>query len=178
MKGIVNHIRGVDLLAARDEVDPERIGAIGHSLGGTNALLLGAFDDRVKATISSAGWSPFCGSTSSKPGGWDQDVYMPRLRTVYHFQWDRVPFDLQDLAASLAPRAFFSNSPARDPWFTAASIKRVEPEIREVYAALGAADRFQLQYPNCEHDFPPETRREAYAFLDRALHHTPTRKVP
>jgi dienelactone hydrolase len=178
MKGIVNHMRGVDLLVARDEVDPERIGTIGHSLGGTNALLLGVFDDRVKAIVASAGWSPFRGSSSSKPGGWDQDVYMPRLRTVYHFQWDLVPFDFQDLAASLAPRAFFSNSPARDPWFTAASIKKVEPRIREVYASLDATDRFQIQYPNCDHDFPPETRREAYAFLDRVLHHTPTRKVP
>jgi dienelactone hydrolase len=178
MKGIANHMRGVDLLQAREEVDPERIGAIGHSLGGNNSLFLGVFDKRIKVIVASAGWSPFRGSASSKPGGWDQDVYMPRLRTVYHFDWDRVPFDFQELAAALAPRAFFSNSPINDPWFNVRSIKAVEPKIREVFALLGATDRFQIRYPNCDHDFPPEVRREAYAFIDQVFHHTPTKQVP
>lgn len=178
MKGIVNHIRGVDLLQAREEVDPERIGVIGHSLGGTNALFLGVFDDRVKVIVASAGWSPFRGSASRKPGGWDQDVYMPRLRTVFGFDWERVPFDLPELAAALAPRACFSNSPVRDEYFDVGSVKKAEPKIREVYALLGAADQLQIRYPDCGHDFPPEIRREAYALIDRVLRHTPSQKVP
>ncbi len=38
MKGIWKHMRAVDLVASLAEVDPERIGAIGHSLGGHNAI--------------------------------------------------------------------------------------------------------------------------------------------
>ena len=30
-------------------------------------------------------------------------------------------------------------------------------------------EKLQVRYPNCEHDFPPEIRQEAYAFLDAAL---------
>ena len=146
MKGIFNHMRGVDLLQTREEVDPQRIGAIGHSLGGHNALFLGVFDERVKVIVSSGGWGPFRGSQhGNKPDGWDQDVYMPRIRTVYQFDLDRVPFDLQELVAALAPRAFFSSSPVRDEWFSVKGVKRTEPEIREVYSLLGASDAFVVR---------------------------------
>ena len=46
MKGVFNHMRCVDLLRSRDDVDGERIGVIGHSLGGHNAMFLAAFDER------------------------------------------------------------------------------------------------------------------------------------
>ena len=42
MKGIWNHMRAVDLLQSLDEVDNDRIGCIGHSLGGHNTLYVGA----------------------------------------------------------------------------------------------------------------------------------------
>ena len=56
MKGIFNHIRCVDLLGQRPEVDPERIGVIGHSLGGHNAMFVGrlrraAEGDRLKLRL-------------------------------------------------------------------------------------------------------------------------------
>ena len=53
MKGIVNHRRAIDLLQSLPEVDPQRVGVIGHSLGGHNALFLAAFDDRVKVVVTS-----------------------------------------------------------------------------------------------------------------------------
>ena len=53
MKGIFNHMRCVDLLQAREDVDHERIGVLGHSLGGHNAIFLGAFDIRLKVIVSS-----------------------------------------------------------------------------------------------------------------------------
>jgi len=43
MKGVFNHMRCIDLLQARDDVDAERIGVIGHSLGGHNAMFVGCF---------------------------------------------------------------------------------------------------------------------------------------
>ena len=57
MKGIVNHIRAVDLLVSLPEVDSRRIAAIGHSLGGHNALFVAAFDKRIRAVITSCGFT-------------------------------------------------------------------------------------------------------------------------
>lgn len=169
MKGIFNHIRGVDLLQARDEVDPERIGAIGHSLGGHNAMFLGAFDPRIKVIVASCGWTPFHDYYGGKLDGWVSDRYMPRIRDLYGLDPDRVPFDFYEVAAALAPRAFFSNSPLHDDNFDVRGVKKAEPKVREVYALLGAADRLQIIHPDCTHDFPPEARREAYRFIDRAF---------
>ena len=47
--------RAVDLLVAIEDVDPHRIGAIGHSLGAKEVLYLAAFDERVRAVVSSEG---------------------------------------------------------------------------------------------------------------------------
>ena len=159
MKGICNHIRGVDLLQARAEVDPERIGVIGHSLGGHNAMFLGAFDVRLKVIVSSCGWTPFHNYYDGKLAGWTSDRYMPRIRDVYGLDPDRVPFDFYEVAAALAPRAFFSNSPVADDNFDVRGVKKAEPKVREVYALLGAADRLQIRYSAGSHDFSKDARR-------------------
>jgi acetyl esterase/lipase len=173
MKGIVNHIRGVDLLQSRPEVDPERIGVIGHSLGGHNAMFVGVFDERLKVIVSSCGWTPFHDYYEGNIKGWTSDRYMPLLRDAYGLNPDRVPFDFYEVVAALAPRAFFSASPVRDSNFEVAGVRRAEPIAREVYDLLGAGDRLVVRYPECEHDFPPEVRLEAYEFVDRILGHTP-----
>jgi pimeloyl-ACP methyl ester carboxylesterase len=178
MKGVVNHMRGVDLLRAREEVDPKRIGAIGHSLGGHNAMFLGVFDPRMKVIVSSCGWTPFHDYYGGRLKGWDQDRYIPRIRTAYGLDPNRVPFDFYEVVGVLAPRAFFSNSPLRDDNFDVKGVKKAEPKACEVYALLGAADQLQVRYPDSAHDFPPQVRREVYAFIDRVLQHTPSHNVP
>jgi acetyl esterase/lipase len=169
MKGIVNHIRGVDLLCGLAEVDPGRIGAIGHSLGGHNAMFLAAFDSRIKAVVSSCGWTPLADYHGGKLDGWAGERYMPRLRTVYGLDPGRAPFDFDEVVAAIAPRAFFSNSPLRDDNFAVAGVRKTELKAREVFTLLRASDQFVVRYPDSAHDFPPEVRQEAYAFLDRVL---------
>jgi hypothetical protein len=48
-------IRATDVLLERPEVDAKRIGSIGHSLGGKEALYHAAFDERIAAAISCEG---------------------------------------------------------------------------------------------------------------------------
>jgi acetyl esterase/lipase len=178
MKGIFNHMRCVDLLQSRPEVDPQRIGVIGHSLGGHNAMFVGVFDQRLKVIVSSCGWTPFHDYYGGKIKGWTSDRYMPRLRDVYALDPDRVPFDFYEVVAALAPRAFFSCSPLHDSNFDVTGVRKGIAKASEIFALLGAADQLQVRYPDSAHDFPPEMRREAYGFIDRALRHTPTHKVP
>ncbi|NLY02974.1 MAG: alpha/beta fold hydrolase [Rhodopirellula sp.] len=173
MKGIFNHMRGVDLLVSRPEVDAARIGVIGHSLGGHNAMFVGAFDPRMKVIVSSCGWTPFHDYYGGKIAGWTSDRYMPRLRDAYGLDPDRVPFDFYEVVAAFAPRAFFSNSPLGDTNFDYRGVQKAEREARRVYNLLGAEDKFKVVYPDAPHDFPPQVREEAYAFIDQVLGYQP-----
>jgi hypothetical protein len=169
LAGIVSHRRGVDLLSSRPEVDAARIGAIGHSLGGHNAIFIGIFDSRVKGVVSSCGWDPFHAYRGGRIGGWAQDAYMPWVREIAGCNPDCLPFDFPEAVAALAPRGFFSASPLADHNFSATAVAAAAPAIRQVYGRLGAGDRFLLRQPDCGHDFPPATREQAYAFLDRVV---------
>ena len=132
-----------------------RIGVIGHSLGGHNAMFVGAFDQRLKVIVSSCGWTPFHDYYGGKLAGWAQDRYMPRIRDVYGLNADRVPFDFYEVVAAFAPRGFFSNSPLGDYNFDVAGVKKTEPKVREIYTLLGAADKLQICHPNCSQISPP-----------------------
>jgi hypothetical protein len=136
-------------------------------------MFLGVFDQRVKAVVASCGWTPFHDYYGGKLANWAQDRYMPRIRTHYALDPDRMPFDFDEVAAALAPRAFFSNSPLRDGNFDVMGVKKAEPRVRQIYALLGASDRIEIVYPDVGHDFPPEVRQAAYRFLDRSLANRP-----
>ncbi len=55
-KRVTDGLRAVDVLESLDFVDPERIGAAGHSMGAGCVYSLMAFDERVKAGIMGS-WS-------------------------------------------------------------------------------------------------------------------------
>jgi dienelactone hydrolase len=47
-------IRGIDYLETRPEIDRERIGVVGHSLGAIVGMYLAALDDRIKVAVPAA----------------------------------------------------------------------------------------------------------------------------
>src|SRR5690625_1918691 len=182
MKGIFNHIRCLDVLSEIENVDGSRLGVLGHSLGGHNAMFLGAFDERVKVVVSSSGWTLFDyynvgNAYGGRLGPWAQDRYMPYFRTKYGLEGSKIPFDFDDVIAAIAPRSFFSNSPVNDSNFDVEGVKKGIENARKVYRYLNAEDNLQVRYPLAEHDFPTQTRKEAYEFIDKTLQHTPNMHV-
>jgi len=183
MKAIFNHMRCVDLLQSMEDVDPERIGVIGHSLGGHNAMFVGVFDTRLKVIVASCGWTLMgyydIGEEGSKRyggrlGPWAQDRYMPLLREKYELDGDRFPFDFDEVIGALAPRHFFSNSPVKDSNFDVEGVKEGIASASKVYRFLNAEKNLQVRYPDAGHDFPAEVRLEAYRYIDNIFGHTPT----
>ncbi|MDX9880494.1 MAG: alpha/beta fold hydrolase [Prolixibacteraceae bacterium] len=178
MKGIFNHIRCVDLLQSLACVDTAKIGVIGHSLGGHNAIFTGAFDKRLKVVVSSCGWTLMdyydIGEAAitkygHRLGPWAQDRYMPLLRTKFNLDPQKIPFDFDGVIAAIAPRYFFSNSPVGDSNFDVNGVKEGIVRITEIYRLFKAKDHLRVIYPDAAHDFPPEAREEAYRFIDQAL---------
>jgi predicted esterase len=182
MKSVFNTMRCVDLLQSMKEVDPSRIGVMGHSLGGHSSMFAGAFDNRFKVIVSSSGWTQMdfydIGEAGSKRyggrlGPWAQDRYMPLLRTKFNLDPEKIPFDFDEVIAALAPRPFFSNSPLNDSNFDVKGVRIGIESSKRVYDFLNAGDMLQVRYPESGHDFPPQVRQEAYQFIDKILKHTP-----
>jgi acetyl esterase/lipase len=169
MKAIWNNMRAVDLLAARPEVDAKRIGVIGHSLGGHNAMFTAAFDDRIAAIVSNCGFTNFRRYYSGNPKGWASDRYMPLIAAKYDLDPNKIPFDFTDVVTAFAPRPFLASSPLHDDNFDVTGVQEVIAAVKPVYEKLGAAEKLQANYPDCAHDFPPEVRKVAYEFLDKWL---------
>jgi dienelactone hydrolase len=169
MKGIVNHIRAVDVLLTLPQVDSRRIGAIGLSLGGHNTLFLGVFDRRVRAMVTSAGFNSFYKYYGGDLTGWSSTRYMPRIAEVYGKDPARMPFDFTEVLAALAPRAVFVNAPLGDDNFEVSGVKDCMAAALPVFELLGARDRLFAMHPEGGHGFSPEARVAAYAFLEKWL---------
>jgi dienelactone hydrolase len=152
-------IRAVDLLAAMPEVDPERIGAIGHSLGAKEVLYLMAFDDRVRAGVFSEGG---IGMTFSN---WDAPWYLGPAINEPDF-----PRNHHELIALIAPRPFlvFAGESGRG----AADGDRSWPYLwasRDIYALHGEPFRAGLWNHRQGHRFSPAMAEKGFEWLETYL---------
>jgi dienelactone hydrolase len=169
MKAVWNNMRAIDLLQSLPEVDPERIGCIGHSLGGHNTMFTAAFDTRIKALASSCGFTSFPKYYGGNLKGWTSARYMPLIAGRYDSKPEKMPFDFPEVVAAFAPRAFFTNSPLHDDNFEVSGVRDCIAAARPVYELLGAKEKLTAIHPDCKHDFPPDSRQAAYEWLDRWL---------
>jgi hypothetical protein len=174
MKAIWDNVRALDVLAATPGVAPGGFGALGHSLGGHNAIYTAVFDERIKVVVSSCGFDSFLDYYREKPAmwnagqGWTQDRYMPAL-AGYAGRLREIPFDFHELIGALAPRAFLAIAPLHDANFKSESVDRIIEAARPVFQLHGAPDKIAVEHPDVAHDFPTEMREKAYQWLERFL---------
>lgn len=167
LKGILNHRRAVDVLESLPQVDRNHIGAIGHSLGGHNALFAAAFDARIKAVITSCGFNSFFSYAGGDLAGWSHKGYMPRIAARFGNDPKLMPFDFTEVLATLAPRPVFVSAPMGDTNFPVSGVKDCVLAASPVYELLHAGDELTAIYPDCEHEFPGAMREAAYEWLDK-----------
>ena len=166
MKAIWDNIRGVDLLQSLPCVDRGRIAAIGHSLGGHNAIFTAVFEPRIKVIVSSCGFDSFLDYHQGDIAGWTSDRYMPKLSS---FAPQDIPFDFHEMVGALAPRPFFVSAPKVDENFNWQSVEAVTAAASVIYRLKHAENHLRVEHPDCQHAFPEATRQRAYEFLDHAL---------
>ncbi|MEZ6136035.1 MAG: alpha/beta fold hydrolase [Pirellulaceae bacterium] len=169
MKAIWNNIRAVDLLESLPGVDRDKIGAIGHSLGGHNALYTAAFDQRVRCVVTSCGFNAFEHYYGGNLQGWSSDRYMPRIASQFGLSPQQMPFDFPEVLAAIAPRPLFVNAPLHDANFAVEGVRICETKLQLLLENLGQNSATRFVYPDAEHDFPDAIRAEAYQWLSKTL---------
>ncbi len=168
LKAVWDNVRGVDLLLSLPYVRADAVGAIGHSLGGHNAVFTAVFDKRIRVIVTSCGLDSFLDYKNGDITGWTSSRYMPRLLD-YQDRLQEIPFDFHELIAALAPRHCLISAPLNDDNFQWDSVRRIGQAAEQVYALYNAAPRLRIVHPRCDHDFPLEVREEAYQLFDRVL---------
>lgn len=169
LKGVENHRRAVDVLASLPDVDGDRIGVIGHSLGGHNALFLAAFDPRVRAVVTSCGFNSFFKYQQGDLTGWSHAGYMPWIAARFGKDPKQMPFDFTEVLAAIAPRPVFVSAPIGDDNFELSGVKDCLLAAAPVYALWQAETNLVGRHPECGHEFPAAVREEAYTWLARVL---------
>ncbi len=126
--------RALDYLCGQDFVDPDRIGAMGLSYGGTMTLWMALYDERIRAAdiicysdrFADFGMrdTNFCGSQIT-----------PGLYALC---------DLADLQGLIAPRPLLVEIGSYDECFRVESAMSCFREVERIYAAAGVRDRLEL----------------------------------
>lgn len=153
--------RAVDYLFTLPQVDKFRIGITGHSRNGKQSLLAGAFDERVKAVVSSSGGTggenpfrytddPFDNESINDITTNFPDWFNPRLR-LFIGKEDKLPVDQNSLMTLIAPRGLLLSSALTEPEGGPWGIEQAYMSAKKVYHFLGADDKIGILFRNGRH---------------------------
>lgn len=156
--------RALDVLASRDDVDAERLGAVGLCWGGMQTWTLAALDERVRVAC------PVC-SVSTYEALLRDFIPWTGGHTCYGtYFWNWMQHgDIQDIIACIAPRPLLIQNNINDTWFPISGYDKVVREVAEVYRALGAESDFRHEARPTVHDITEEFGQQIIAWLDTCL---------
>ena len=164
------HSIAIDLLQSLPEVDPDRIGALGHSLGGHGTIFLAAYDERVKAAACNCGASFF--RHNPRVEEWARDrwyVYFKHIRAGL-LQGKLPPIDFHEIIALIAPRAFLDLSGLNDGIaLTQRQRVLMLAKIMDVYELEGRPENFAFYVHGRGHSVAHESRQLMYGWMDTHL---------
>lgn len=164
------HSIAVDVLQSRDDVDAERIGALGHSLGGHGTMFLAAYDQRIRAAASNCGASFFRHNRGVEH--WSRDrwyVYFKHLRPGL-LRGELPPIDFHEIMALIAPRAFLDVSALNDGnGLTQRQRALMLMRVMDVYELQGSPANFAFFIHGRGHSVANESRSLIYAWMDTHL---------
>jgi len=164
------HSIAIDVLQTLDQVDPARIGALGHSLGGHGTIFLAAYDKRIKAAACNCGGSFFRHNPLVE--AWARDhwyVYLKHIRPG--LLEGKLPLiDFHEIVALVAPRAFLDLSALNDG-ITGTQRQRVLMLMRimDIYELEEVPQNFAFYVHGRGHSVAHESRELMYAWMDSHL---------
>ncbi len=153
-------MRAIDYLAARKDIDAERIGAFGCSGGGTVTAYLTALDPRVKAAATACYITAFHDLLAAPTGVQEAEQTIPGFIAA--------GFDFADWVELAAPRPYAIVSTTND-MFPFEGARKSYEEAKRIYTLYGAADKLQWITGPGGHGALAPVHPEILAFFLRAL---------
>ena len=188
--------RTVDYLQTRDDIDPERIGMIGFSMGGIQTWLAAAADERVKVAVPAIAvqsfrwgldndrWQARANTIKAAHEAAAKDLGEPKVSAkVCRALWDKIipgmldTFDGPSMIRLFAgaekgdkPRALLILNGDSDPNCPLEGAKLAFAQAEAAYKEKGASDRLKiLVAKDTPHRVTNEQRQAALDWLEKWL---------
>jgi dienelactone hydrolase len=164
---LFDELRALDYLASRPEVDPERLGITGMSMGATKAWWLAALDPRLRLCAD------VCCLTD-----YDELIRIQNLsgHGIYYYVPSLLKhFSTAQINELIVPRARLSVNGREDRLTPPAGVERVCAHLLPLYRKYGREGDCRIELFDCGHVELPEMRRLILEWLDRHLVTFPTK---
>jgi dienelactone hydrolase len=157
---VFDSLRAIDYLVTRADVDPNRIGTLGLSMGSTMAWWVAALDERIKVCVDLCCLTDFHALIETKGlDGHGVYYYVPRL--LKHFTTAQIN-------ALISPRPHLALAGNKDALTPPRGLDRIDAELKKAYAADGAPPgAWKLFRQDVKHEETPEMRAEVLEFLGK-----------
>lgn len=153
--------QALNYLCSRPEVDVNRIGAFGISMGSTKAWWLAALDERIKCCIDLCCLTDFQALIKHKNlRGHGLYYYVPSL--LKHFQ-------AHEIVELIVPRPHLSLNGRRDTLTPAEGVERIRDHLLPLYEKHGQKEDCHIELFDCAHQETPEMRKIILTWLDKYL---------
>jgi dienelactone hydrolase len=158
---VYDSLQAARYLASRPDVDAERIGTLGISMGSTMAWWVAALEPRIKVCVD------MCCMT-------DFHSLIETRRLDAHGVYYYVPgllkhFTTAQINALIAPRPHLSLNGIYDTLTPPGGLEKIDKELRGVYAEEGAPEAWEMKSYGVGHRETPEMRCEIIRFLHKWL---------
>jgi dienelactone hydrolase len=157
-------IRSAQFLQGLAEVDPDRIGCVGLSMGANRAWHLAAATDSVQvgAAICWMGDTPTltAAGNNQTTGQSAYSMLHPGLRNA---------LDYADVAALACPKPMLFYNGHQDGLFPVSGVEAAYLTLRKAWSEQAASDRLVCKLWDVPHVFNRAMQQQAFDWLDRYL---------
>lgn len=150
----------LDILSARDDVDPSRIGCGGLSGGGMRTVFMAGLDPRIKCAVCVGFMTTWKDFVLHKSFTHTWMTYVPVLPRE---------LDFPEILGLRAPLPTLVLNDEQDQLYTLPEMKTADRILREVYQKAKAADRYACSFYPGYHKFDGAMQKEAFDWFDQWL---------
>lgn len=148
----------LDILCARPEVDPARVGCGGLSGGGLRTVYLAGMDPRIKCAVCvgfMTTWDDFILNKSFNHTWMTYTPLLPKYLDFPEILGLRVPL----------PTLVLNNN--QDELYTLSEMKKADGILTEVYKKAGASEKYKASFYDGPHKFDADMQKEAFAWFGK-----------
>jgi len=152
--------KALDILSARDDVDPKRIGCGGLSGGGLRTVFMAGLEDRIKCAVCVGFMSTWKDFLLNKSYTHTWMTYVPMLPNE---------LDFPEILGSRAPLPTLVLNDEDDDLYTLPEMKRADEILGAVYKKANAPGNYKCSYYPGPHKFDKQMQADAFDWYDKWL---------